>query len=100
MNSTRYLPFVGRVFIGLPFMASGLSKLANYAGTAALIESSKLPLPTTSNSNFTPVKNLQSPWSKRPLPDNKESMTFTMCWRRAKIDNQGNSFVLASHHHR
>src|SRR6202012_1782857 len=47
MNSTRYLPFVGRVLIGLPFMASGLSKLANYAGTVALIESSKLPLPPT-----------------------------------------------------
>src|ERR1700692_3852801 len=46
MNATRYLPFVGRLFIGLPFMASGLSKVANYAGTIALIESSKLPLPS------------------------------------------------------
>jgi putative oxidoreductase len=45
MNATRYLPFVGRLFIGLPFMASGLSKVANYAGTMALIESSTLPLP-------------------------------------------------------
>jgi putative oxidoreductase len=45
MNSTRYLPFIGRLFIGLPFMASGLSKLANHAGTIALIQSSKLPLP-------------------------------------------------------
>jgi putative oxidoreductase len=45
MNTTRYLPFIGRLFIGLPFMASGLSKVANYAGTIALIESSKLPLP-------------------------------------------------------
>jgi putative oxidoreductase len=45
MDSTRYLPFVGRLFIGLPFMASGLSKLANHAGTIALIQSSKLPLP-------------------------------------------------------
>jgi putative oxidoreductase len=45
MNATRYLPFVGRLFIGLPFMASGMSKLAGYAGTIALIESSKLPLP-------------------------------------------------------
>jgi putative oxidoreductase len=45
MNATRYLTFVGRLFIGLPFMASGLSKVANYAGTIALIESSKLPLP-------------------------------------------------------
>ena len=32
MNATRYLPFVGRMFIGLPFVVSGLSKLANYAG--------------------------------------------------------------------
>jgi putative oxidoreductase len=45
MNVTRYLPFVGRLFIGLPFMMSGLSKVANYAGTIALIKSSTLPLP-------------------------------------------------------
>ena len=45
MNYTRYLPFVGRLFIGLPFMTSGLSKVANYAGTIALIKSSTLPLP-------------------------------------------------------
>jgi putative oxidoreductase len=47
VNLTRYLPFVGRLLIGLPFMASGLSKLANHAGTITLIESSKLPLPAT-----------------------------------------------------
>jgi putative oxidoreductase len=44
MNPARYLPFTGRLLIGLPFMASGLSKVANYGGTIALIESSKLPL--------------------------------------------------------
>jgi len=45
MNFARYLPFVGRLFIGLPFMVSGLSKLAAYGGTVAFIASSKLPLP-------------------------------------------------------
>jgi len=45
MIDIRYLPFVGRLFIGLPFMASGLSKLAGYGATIALIESSELPLP-------------------------------------------------------
>jgi putative oxidoreductase len=45
MFEIRYLPFIGRLFIGLPFMVSGLSKVANYAGTITLIESSKLPLP-------------------------------------------------------
>jgi len=45
MIATKYLPFIGRMFIGLPFMASGLSKVGNHAGTIALIESSKLPLP-------------------------------------------------------
>ena len=45
MNATRCLSFVGRLFIGLPFMASGLSKVVNNAGTAPLIEASKLPLP-------------------------------------------------------
>ena len=45
MSATRYLPFVGRMFIGLPFMVSGLSKLAAYGPTIGLITSSKLPLP-------------------------------------------------------
>jgi putative oxidoreductase len=45
MNAARYLPFIGRLFIGLPFMASGLSKIAAHAATIALISSSKLPLP-------------------------------------------------------
>ena len=45
MTYTRYLPFVGRLFIGLPFMISGLSKIANQPGTMALIKSSTLPLP-------------------------------------------------------
>ena len=42
MDAIRYLPFVGRLLIGLPFMMSGLSKVANYAGTIALIQSSTL----------------------------------------------------------
>jgi putative oxidoreductase len=45
MNATRYLPFVGRLFIGLPFLMSGLSKLAAYGATVELIVSSTLPLP-------------------------------------------------------
>lgn len=45
MNAIRYLPFIGRLFIGLPFMVSGLSKVGNYAGTIWLIHSSTLPLP-------------------------------------------------------
>jgi putative oxidoreductase len=45
MIDTRYFPFLGRLLIGLPFMMSGLSKIANYAGTIALIELSTLPLP-------------------------------------------------------
>ena len=45
MNATRYLPFVGRLFIGLPFVVSGLSKLAAYGATIGVIASSRLPLP-------------------------------------------------------
>jgi putative oxidoreductase len=45
MIAVRYLPFVGRLFIGLPFMVSGLSKLAAHGATIGLIESSMLPLP-------------------------------------------------------
>ena len=45
MNATRYLPFAGRLLIGVAFAMSGLSKLAAYDATIALIASSKLPLP-------------------------------------------------------
>jgi putative oxidoreductase len=45
MTLARYLPFIGRLFIGLPFMASGLSKIAARGATIALISSSNLPLP-------------------------------------------------------
>ena len=45
MNATRYLPFAGRLLIGLAFVMSGLSKLAGYSATIDLILSSKLPLP-------------------------------------------------------
>jgi putative oxidoreductase len=41
--STRYLPFIGRVLIGLPFMMSGLSKLAAYGPTTAMITAAGLP---------------------------------------------------------
>jgi len=45
MNFVRYLPFIGRLLIGLPFAVSGLSKLAAYSATIGLISSSDLPLP-------------------------------------------------------
>jgi putative oxidoreductase len=45
MNANRYLPLIGRLLIGLPFMASGSSKLAGYDATIGLIASSSLPLP-------------------------------------------------------
>jgi putative oxidoreductase len=37
MTATRYLPFVGRLMIGLPFAMSGLSKLAAYDATTGMI---------------------------------------------------------------
>src|SRR4029077_17387695 len=45
MNTTRYLPFVGRLLIGLPFMMSGISKIMGYDATMAFIKSSQLPVP-------------------------------------------------------
>ena len=45
MDAIRYLPFVGRLFIGLPFLASGFSKVTDYNGTIGFIMSSTLPLP-------------------------------------------------------
>jgi putative oxidoreductase len=44
MGYTRYLPLSGRVLIGLPFLMSGLGKLATYGPTTAYITSVGLPL--------------------------------------------------------
>jgi putative oxidoreductase len=45
METTRYLPFVGRLLIGLPFAMSGLGKLAAYGPTTAVIAAVGLPVP-------------------------------------------------------
>jgi putative oxidoreductase len=42
----RYLPFIGRVLIGLPFVMSGLGKLAAYGRTTAMIAAVDLPVPS------------------------------------------------------
>jgi putative oxidoreductase len=41
----RYLPVIGRVLIGLPFVMSGLGKLAAYGPTTAMIAGVGLPVP-------------------------------------------------------
>jgi len=45
MNAIRYVPFAGRLLIGLPFAMSGLSKLAAIGPTTAAIRAAGLPLP-------------------------------------------------------
>lgn len=45
MSTLRYLPFAGRLLIGLPFAMSGLSKLGAYGATTGMIEAVGLPLP-------------------------------------------------------
>ena len=45
MSAIRYLPFIGRLMIGLPFVVSGLGKLATYSATTALISAVGLPFP-------------------------------------------------------
>src|ERR1700741_1216527 len=45
MDATRYLPFLGRLLIGLPFAMSGFGKLAAYGQTTAMIAAVGLPLP-------------------------------------------------------
>jgi putative oxidoreductase len=45
MDATRYLPFAGRLLIGLPFAMSGLGKLAAYGPTTAMIAAAGLPVP-------------------------------------------------------
>jgi putative oxidoreductase len=43
MNPVRYVPFVGRLMIGLPFAISGLSKLGAYSATTGMISAVGLP---------------------------------------------------------
>jgi len=45
MIATRYLPFIGRLLIGLPFAMAGFSKLAAYGPTTAMISGAGLPFP-------------------------------------------------------
>ena len=45
MNPFRFLPFVGRLMIGLPFTMSGLSKLGAYSATTGMIGAVGLPFP-------------------------------------------------------
>jgi putative oxidoreductase len=45
MSAIRYVPFAGRVLIGLPFAMSGLSKLAAIGPTTEMIRAAGLPLP-------------------------------------------------------
>jgi putative oxidoreductase len=46
MLATRYLPFVGRLMLGLPFAMSGLSKLGAYGATTGMISAVGLPFPS------------------------------------------------------
>jgi putative oxidoreductase len=45
MYATRYLPFAGRLLIGLPFAMSGLGKLGAYGPTTQMIGAVGLPVP-------------------------------------------------------
>ena len=44
MDVTRFLPLLGRLLIGLPFLMSGVGKLTTYGATTAYIGSVGLPL--------------------------------------------------------
>ena len=43
MENQKYLPLLGRILIGAPFLMSGLGKLAAHDGTVAYIASTGLP---------------------------------------------------------
>jgi len=45
MKRFKFLPLLGRIMIGAPFVMSGLGKLAAYAATVGYIASVGLPLP-------------------------------------------------------
>jgi putative oxidoreductase len=45
MNAIRYVPFAGRLLIGVPFAMSGFGKLAAIGPTMEAIHAAGLPLP-------------------------------------------------------
>ena len=45
MNNPRYIPFIGRLLIGLPFILFGLGKATTYDVTVSMIQAVGLPLP-------------------------------------------------------
>ncbi|CAB3805520.1 Inner membrane protein YqjF [Paraburkholderia caffeinitolerans] len=45
MDSYKFLPLLGRVLIGAPFLMSGLGKLAAYSATVGYIAAVGLPVP-------------------------------------------------------
>ena len=45
MKDYKYVPLLGRILLGIPFVMSGLSKLGAYAGTTSYISSVGLPAP-------------------------------------------------------
>jgi putative oxidoreductase len=46
MKAIRYLPFAGRLLIGVPFAMSGFGKLTATGPTAEMIRAAGLPLPS------------------------------------------------------
>lgn len=46
MDRYKYLPLLGRILIGAPFLMSGLGKLAAHAATVGYIASVGLPAPS------------------------------------------------------
>ena len=45
MNFNRYLPFAGRLLVGLPFALSGFGKLTAVGPTESMIRAAGLPFP-------------------------------------------------------
>jgi putative oxidoreductase len=45
MESYKFLPLLGRILLGAPFLMSGLGKLGAYAATVGYITAMGLPLP-------------------------------------------------------
>jgi putative oxidoreductase len=45
MEGNKYLPLLGRILLGAPFLMSGLGKLSAYAGTVGSIAAVGLPAP-------------------------------------------------------
>src|SRR5882757_2895346 len=84
MSAIRYVPFAGRLLIGLPFAMSGLSKLAAIGPTTDMIRAAGLPLPSLACDRGLIPQPLCRPEPNDPLPQELDDGRWAAPDRRSR----------------